>query len=260
MMLFYKAWLESRLRFLVGLTAITAVCILYIRLRPILVPDWRLVLEHPDWPGRPAWLFLGVHDLNFYAWHFLYENKLQQVWVLFAILLSFGGLVREKVHGTSTFSLSLPVSRIRWLMTRMLVATAESFVLGVATAFAVPLASWSIREPYPLPQVIAHCLLIVAAGGIFLALGAVFSTLIRGEHMALAATLILLGGPYLFIQAYIREAAPSVWVHRVDISHVMAGPQHLTWATTPWRGLAASFLLAISFLFVAAKIGESTEY
>src|SRR5437773_2454987 len=131
-MLFYKAWLESRLRFLVGLAVVTAVCILYIRLRPILVPGWIMDLQNPQWSGRPSWLYLGVHDLNFYAWHFLYENKLQQVWVLFAILLSFGGLVREKEQGTSAFSLSLPVSRNRWLMTRMLVATAESFVLGLA--------------------------------------------------------------------------------------------------------------------------------
>ena len=58
---------------------------------------------------------------------------------------------------------------------------------------------------------IAHCLLIVTAGIVFFALGAVFSTLIRGEHMALAFTLVLLGVPYLFIQEYIREAAPNVW-------------------------------------------------
>ena len=135
-MLFYKAWLESRLRFLVGLAAVTAVCILFIRLRPILVEDWKRVLQDPHWSGRPTWLFVGVHDLNFFAWHFLYENKLQQVWVLFAILLSFGGLVREKEQGTAAFSLSLPVSRSRWLMTRMLVSIAEGFVLGLAATLA----------------------------------------------------------------------------------------------------------------------------
>jgi ABC-2 type transport system permease protein len=259
-MLFYKAWLESRMRFLVGLAAVTAVCILYIRLRLILVPDWRLVLQDPHWSGRPTWLFVGVHDLNFFAWHFLYENKLQQVGVLFAILLSFGGLVREMEQGTAAFSLSLPVSRSRWLMTRMLVSIAEGFVLGLAATLAVTFASWSIHEQYALSQVIAHCLLIVTAGIVFFAMGAVFSTLIRGEHMALAFTLVLLGVPYLFIQEYIREAAPNVWVRRIDISHVMAGPPHLTWATTPWIGLAVSFLLAIGLLSVASKIGESIEY
>jgi hypothetical protein len=145
-------------------------------------------------------------------------------------------------------------------MTRMLVTAAESVVLGLAAALAIPLASWSIHERYPMPQVIAHCLLIVTAGVVFLALGAAFSTLIRGEHLALPVTLIFLVAPYLLIQEYVRAAASSVWVHRVDIAHVMAGPPHLTWATTPWIGLAVSFLLAVGFLSVAAKIGASIEY
>jgi ABC-type transport system involved in multi-copper enzyme maturation permease subunit len=260
MMLFYKAWLESRLRFLVGFAAVTTVCVLYIRLRPVLVPGWIADLRNPQSSGRPAWLSLGVHDLNFYAWHFLFENKLQQFWVLFAILFSFGGLLREKENGTSAFSLGLPVSSRRWLKTRLLVAAAESILLGLTAAIVVPLVAWSIHESYPVSQVIAHCLLIVCAGTVFLALGGVFSTLIRGEQMALAITLVVLGAPYLFIQEYVREAAPNAWVLRVDISHVMAGPPQLTWATTPWLGLAVSLLLAICFLFVAAKIGDSTEY
>jgi len=78
--------------------------------------------------------------------------------------------------------------------------------------------------------------------------------------MALPITLVLLGSPYLVIQEYTRSAAPGAWVHRVDISHVMAGPPHLTLAATPWLGLAVSILLAIGLLFAAAKIGDSIEY
>src|SRR2546430_4080602 len=169
-MLFYKAWLESKLRFLVGVAAVIAVCVLYIRVRLILVPDWIAELQNPKWSGRPTWLFHGVHDLNFYAWHFLYENKLQQVWVLFAILLSFGGLVRERQIGASTFSLGLPVSRRRWFLTRVLVAAAESVSLALIAVGAVSLASWSIHEPYGATQIAAHCLLIAAAGTVFISL------------------------------------------------------------------------------------------
>lgn len=259
-MLFYKAWLESRVRFLFGVAAVIAVCILYIQLRPILIPGWITDLQNPHWSGRPNWLYRGVHDLNFYAWHFLYENKLQQVWVVFAILLSFGGLVREKQIGTSTFSLGLPVSRKRWFLTRMLVAAAEGLVLALIAVAGVSLASQNIHEPYGTNQILAHCLLIAVAGAVFLGLGALFSTVIRGEHMALSITLVVLGIPYLFIQEYVREAAPNVWAHRIDISHVMSGPPQLTWATTPWFGLAFSLFLAICFFFIALKIGESIEY
>ncbi len=131
-MLFYKAWLESRMRFLMGLASVITICTLYIELRPILVPGWITDLQNPRWSGRPSWLYLGVHDVNFYAWHFLYENKLQQVLVVFTILLSFGGLVREKQLGTSTFSLGLPVSRRHWFLTRTLVAATETVALALA--------------------------------------------------------------------------------------------------------------------------------
>jgi len=259
-MIFYKAWLESKVRFLGGLASVIAVCTLYIRLRPVLVPGWITDLQNPHWSGRPTWLFFGVHDLNFYAWHFLYENKLQQVWVLFVILLSFGGLAREKQVGTSTFSLGLPVSRRRWILTRTLVAAAQSIVLALTAVVAISLASWSIHEPYGTPQIFAHCLLIAAAGMMFLGLGAMLSTVIRGEHMALPITLIVLGVPYLFVQEYVRESAPNTWVQRIDISHVMAGPPHLTWTTVPWFGLAVSLLLAICLLLIAVNVGESIEY
>lgn len=260
MMLFYKAWLESKLRFVAGMGAVVAVCTLFMRLRPILVPDWISDLQNPHWSGRPAWLYLGVHDLNFFAWHFLYENKLQQVWVVFAILLSFGGLGREKRPGTCTFSLGLPVSRRRWFVTRMLVAAVESVLLSLMAVVTVLLTSWSIHETYNATQILAHCALIAAAGAVFLALGAFFSTIVRGEHVALPITLIVLGIPYLFVQEYVREAAANAWVRRMDISHVMAGPPHLSWSTVPWFGLATSLSLSVCIFFIALKIGDSLEY
>lgn len=259
-MLVYKAWLESKFRFFAGLAVVISVCTLYIRLRPILIPGWISDLQNPHWSGRPRWLYLGVHDLNFYAWHFLYENKLQQAWVLFAILLAFGGLARERQMGTSAFSLGLPVTRSRWFLTRMFVAAAESQLLALAAVIVVRFASWSIHEPYGAAQILAHCLLIAVAGVVFVALGAISSTLIRGEHMALPATLVLLGIPYLFIQEYFREAAPNEWISWIDISHVMAGPPQLTWVTVPWFGVAFSLLLTACLSFIAIRIGQSLEY
>lgn len=84
--------------------------------------------------------------------------------MLFAILLAFGGLARERQIGTSAFSLGLPVTRSRWFLTRMFVAAAESQLLALAAVIVVRFASWSIHEPYGAAQTIAHCLLIAVAG------------------------------------------------------------------------------------------------
>ena len=64
-------------------------------------------------------MVLGIHNYGWYLWHYLYNNYLQQVWALFALLFAFGGLIREKSAGSVLFSLSLPVSRRRWLFTRL---------------------------------------------------------------------------------------------------------------------------------------------
>ena len=120
-MLWYKAWMESRFRFVAGVLSITALSILYVRLHPVLIPQWIGASRDPLlW--KPAWLPLGISDYQFYIWHFVFDYQLQWLWVLFVVLLSFGGLVREQAQGTSTYSLGLPVTRRRWLLTRAALA------------------------------------------------------------------------------------------------------------------------------------------
>jgi hypothetical protein len=95
-MLFCKAWVESRWRFICGGVAVTALSILFVRLHPILIPQWQVALQDPH-AINPRWLPLGVSDYRFYIWHFLFDFRLQNLWVLLAIVLSFGGLLREHV-------------------------------------------------------------------------------------------------------------------------------------------------------------------
>ncbi len=47
-MLLYKAWVESRWRFICGAVAVTALSILFVRLHPILIPQWRAGLAAQD--------------------------------------------------------------------------------------------------------------------------------------------------------------------------------------------------------------------
>jgi len=122
--LLHKAWLESRGRFFFGVAALAALSILYVRLHPILIPQWRVALQDPH-AIKPAWLLAGVTDYRFYVWHFLYDYQLQNLWVVFAILLGFGGFLREQADGTVLFSLSLPVSRTGWFASRSAIAVVE---------------------------------------------------------------------------------------------------------------------------------------
>src|SRR5690242_8048437 len=135
-MLYYKAWLESRGRFFTGLIAVSVITVLYISLHPVLIPGWKIALQQRN-SFKPSWLSLGVNDFRFYTWHFLYDYQLQEVWVLFAILLSFGGLNREHLQRSISFTLALPVKKAKWVSSRIIVALTESLIIAIVPALLI---------------------------------------------------------------------------------------------------------------------------
>lgn len=255
-MLLYKAWVESRWRFICGAAAVTALSILFVRLHPILIPQWQLALQDPH-AIKPRWLPLGVSDYRFYIWHFLFDFRLQNLWVLFAIVLSVGGLLREHANGTVAFSLSLPVTRNRWIMSRVLVTLLETTVLALVPAVVVPIASVSVGQSYPMGQGFAHGLLMVGVGSVFVGLSALLSLILRGEYTPLVVTLAMLAVPYLVLQEWARRVS---WARKIDIAHVMAGAWLLTWSNVPWFAIVMVCLLTVLFLGLAAMQGSRLEF
>ena len=144
-MLFYKAWIETRVRFVAGLIAAAIICIFYMEQHAWLVRMWSADMQNPH-GYHMKWMPLGIHEYGWYLWHYLYDNYLQQVWALFAILFAFGGLVRERNGGTVLFSLGLPVSRRRWLFTRLAVALLQSFALSLFAVLVVVIGSAVIHQ------------------------------------------------------------------------------------------------------------------
>jgi ABC-type transport system involved in multi-copper enzyme maturation permease subunit len=259
MMLWYKAWLESRTRFLTGLVAVTAIPILYARLHAVLIPQWILALSQPQ-TQKPAWLSLAIGDYRFYLWHFLFDYHLQWFWVLFAVALSFGGLGREEPRGTALYSLGLPVTRQRWLLTRSAVAFIECVLLALVAAPVIQIASLSVGQSYPIGQGIAHALLLAGGGVLFIGVALLISTVVKGEWAPLVGTIGMMGMPYLILQDYVRQAPPDSWARQFDLAHVMAGPWYLTWSSVPWASIALIWVLATGALATAVWFGNRLDY
>jgi hypothetical protein len=169
-MLLYKAWVETRVRFFAVLIAASIVCIYHINSHAWLVQMWTREWQNPK-GYHFTWMPLGIHDYGWYLWHYLYDNYLQQVWALFAILFAFGGLIRERSSGTVLFSLGLPISRRRWLFTRLAVALLESIVLSLFAVLVVVIGSAVIHQTFSLSQVLLHTALMVSAGVFLIAFG-----------------------------------------------------------------------------------------
>jgi hypothetical protein len=263
-MLFYKAWIETRVRFFAGLIAAAIVCIYYVNSHAWLVAMWSGdFMRDPKALVHFPWLPLGIHEYGWYLWHYLYENYLQQVWALFAALFAFGGLIREKANGTVLFSLGLPVSRRRWLLTRLAVAFVESAALSLFAVVVVFAWSLTVHQPYSHFQVLLHAMLMVAAGVFMIALGNLCFTLFPGEYLSLILTLAIVGVPYLLLQAYMQHldaSARQSWLWKFDISRALAGPWQLTWASIPWTGLCVSWLLAAIMIAAAVVYGDRVDY
>jgi hypothetical protein len=277
-MLLYKAWIETRVRFLAGLIGIAIICIYNVGLHDRLVRMWSAFdLQHQllSDPGR----WLETHDYGWYLWHILYDEALQQTWALFAVVLAFGGLIREKTTGTVSFSLGLPVSRRRWLFTRLAAVLIESVVLSLFSALVVIAGSAVIHQTFSLSQVLLHTALMVGAGVFMIAFGNLCYSLFPGNYLSLLYTLILLGAPYAWIQLQMQRmrgyyafcaahscAKPSglmaglPYLAYLDIPHAMGGPWQLNRATIPWTSLLVIWTLTALVLGVTAAHGDRSDY
>ncbi len=95
-MLWYKAWQESRTRFLITAAVLTGLCLF-------------AVLS-----SRQFGPFTAT-DTRARIYHLIYSGTAKGLFAVLAIFLGLGGLKREQVHRVATFTLALPVSRLRLL-------------------------------------------------------------------------------------------------------------------------------------------------
>ena len=158
-MLWYKAWRESRTRFLLSAVTIAG-------LSAGFVVFHRAAAEISDKP-------LTYME---YIWRIVYKGYLRELYVLLALLLGVGGLLRERDFGTAGFTLALPVSRLR-----AAVGLAQVAVLSLLPALVIPSLSPFIGQIYPWPQALQFARLWGAGGALIFMMGFLASSLFA-EH------------------------------------------------------------------------------
>jgi len=169
-MLWQKAWLESRGRFGVGVAA-TAAATAY------------------------AWSVnrFGVPRLTFIACCFLF---------------GMGGLLREHALGTATFTLALPVGRLRLVAARAAVGWLELAAIAALPALfmASPLLSY---------------LLWVAGGSALFAVALLASCVFGGEYTAFIVAWTVFFGHTLKTQ-YVRLMRPALRPYLYTVQEIMS--------------------------------------
>jgi hypothetical protein len=184
-MLMRKSWLESRGRFVSAAIVLAILGVSTVLRAPATISGWESIHrgEQMSYP--------------LYIWLSLSHGFLQFLWVVAAVILGLGGLLREEALGSSGFSLSLPVSRRAHILTRAGVGAAEAAVLGFIPGLIVVLLSPMIGRSYPLSQALMFAGLLVVAGLVFYALGFFLSHVLRGEYAAPAVGMAVIAVFYV---------------------------------------------------------------
>lgn len=221
-MLWYKAWLETRSRFLIALVGAVALCS-------------RLVVVFLS-KGAPNQLSQVLHATH---------ETLAAVWLLAVTLIMMGGLLRERAVGSSSFTLSLPVSRLRLVSIRFAMGLMEAILLAILPWIAMLFAAKVANQTHFIAQASIHIFLLLGGGVLFLAAAFLISSFVASEYTApivSCGAVIMLA--YLMSDDKLSPYSP--WAF-------MLGSEYFHWRTAQFVG-PISWVHAGVFMAIAALI------
>jgi ABC-2 type transport system permease protein len=225
-MLWYKAWLETRWRFVIGLVLLAlsacSTVLAYpevLRLMP-LVPQVGADTEIGRRIQEAAAL---SREYRGYVWSQWFRQNLVQTWTLFAVLLGTGGLLSQASGGGALFTLSLPASRARLLGVRAATGLAELLVLACVPSLLLIVLSPAVGESYSVVDVLIHgiCLFMLVA-------------------LCFAIALAVL-------EQFFRDLS------RVGLFRVMTAEAYFRGDGLPWLGLITSTALSAALIYAATR-------
>ncbi|MGA3241523.1 MAG: hypothetical protein ABSG03_35120 [Bryobacteraceae bacterium] len=239
-MLFYKAWRESRTRFLVGALALAGYCaaVVFNRIGTEGAFSERVV-DHSYGEYIESLVFGGLGKL---------------VFVLPAIFLGLGGLLRERAHHTAAFTVALPVSRAQLIGSQIAVGLGELALLAVAPALLIPPLSGVVHQSYPVAEALRYGLLRFVCGAFIFAIAFLLSVVLRGQYTAPMACWF-----GLLVQAQVASWGP---LRPYGLNPLRTMDGRWAWGGSnindplPWTGLSILMLIALALLAAATKITQ----
>ena len=242
-MLWYKFWLDTRWRFLIGLIIMAAsafgVVITYPRVMQLmpLVPP-------PDTGGLIGEKIREVALLSRtypgYVWSQWFRQQPTQLGTLFAVLLGTGGLV-SPAGGGALFTLSLPISRERLVAVRAAAGLTEFLAITVVASLVFPMVSPAVGQTFGIVSALVHAVCWFAAGAVFFSLALFFSTMFGDTWR-----------PLLLACAVAVALAMSEFALPYGLFRVMSAESYFRTGSLPWPGVIVSAAISASVLYGAA--------
>jgi ABC-2 type transport system permease protein len=246
-MLWYKSWLETRSRFLIGLALLlcsaAASVLVYPRVRELLatLPAIELGGEIGRKVREGALL---AREYRGYVWSQWYRQNFIQLWTIFAVVLGTGGLLSQMSGGGALFTLSLPASRRQLLSARAAAGLGELLILALVPSLLIPLLSPAIGQSYGVGDALVHSLCLFLAGTVFFSLAILLSTVFADIWRPLLLALFAAG--VLALAEHFVEGAS-----RYGVIRTMSGEAYFRGSGLPWPGLTISAALSAAMLYAA---------
>jgi ABC-2 type transport system permease protein len=244
-MLWYKAWRESQGTFLLSVAAISLLCVTFAFLRK----EASAISDEP--------LSYAV-----YIWKTVYRGYLREMFVILALLLGMGGLMRERDNGTAGFTVTLPVSRRRLVMVRAATGLLEVLGLALLPALLIPGLSAVTGESYPYAQAWQFALLWVVGGAFIFMIGFLSSCIFAGPY-----TPPIAGFLALMVYSFLSDL-PIMERYSLDVHDLMSGTGR-PWfelstarliGPAPWIPAAVFVLIASAFIGLACRIAQKQDF
>jgi hypothetical protein len=248
-MLWYKSWLETRWRFVIGLVLLVlsaaAAVIAYPRLVELLplVPTVEVGGELGRRIKESAEL---MRDYRGYVWSQWLRQSMTQMLTLFALLLGTGGLLSQAPRGGAMFTLSLPVSRNRVLGVRAATGLSELFVLAFVPPLLLPMLSPAVGEAYGIGDALAHGACLFIAGAVVFSLAFLLSTVFSDVWRP-----ALIAGCAAAVLGICEPFFPHL--ARYSLFGIMDGEVYFRGGGLPWLGLLASTAASAAMLYAATR-------
>ena len=249
-MLWYRSWLDTRWRFLIGfallLFSACGTVVAYVELGNLLS-----TLDTPAIEGSGT---LGAaigeaieeaielqRTYRGFVWSQWFDKNLTFLGTFFAALLGSGSPFSGAGRGL-LFSLALPVSRGRWLGARAGTGLAELLVLAVIPSLAVPLLSPLIGEHYSVGDAVVHGAYLFVVAAMFFSLALLLSTVFNDVWRPLLLTCLVAMGLSLGELALRADG----------LFTLMSAEAYFRGGSLPWVGLLISVALTAALLYAAA--------
>jgi len=248
LMLWFKAWRESRPRFLICAGVVAGICLLEV----LFEGQAREQLGSKLVPNS----YVG------YVYRLTYAGTARGLFSLFVGVLGLGGLQRECGLGTAAFTLVLPISRLRLILVRAGMGIAQIGAISLLPAAIIPALSRITHQVYPLSQALQFSLLWFVCGIAGFSAWLLASTVFNSDLTALTVCFaigFLLGaaeqlsplGTYLPSSNYVMSGFKMPYLD--PNTDLLTGP-------LPWRILLQMILQAVVLLMLAARVTEKRDF